>query len=67
MIKNQHQHQHQHRVVEGQVARLEEALERAKLANTDLRPALHQAMIAGLEAQIDELQQELEEYASPGS
>lgn len=63
MIKNQHEHG----VVEGQVARLEEALERAKLAKTDLHPAVHQAMIAGLEAQMDELREEMEEYSNPGS
>lgn len=60
MIKNQHQY----RVTRAQLRRLEEALERARAAETSLQPALHEAVIAGLEAQIAELQEEIEEYDS---
>lgn len=60
MIKNQHQY----RVTRAQLRRLEEALKRARAAETSLQPALHEAVIAGLEAQIAELREEMEEYDS---
>jgi HTH-type transcriptional regulator/antitoxin HigA len=60
VIKNQHQH----KVTKTQMGRLEEALRRARVARSSLQAELRQAMIAGLEAQIDELRQELEEYDS---
>jgi ribosome-binding protein aMBF1 (putative translation factor) len=55
---------HQYRVTKAQVTRLEKALKRAGAAETRLQPALHKAMITGLEAQVAELRQELEEYDS---
>lgn len=58
MIKNQHQY----RVTRAQLRRLEEALKGARAAETSLQPALHEAVIAGLEAQIAELQQEVDGY-----
>jgi ribosome-binding protein aMBF1 (putative translation factor) len=58
VIKNQQQY----RVTKAQVKRLEEALKRARAAKTSLQPALHEAVIAGLEEQISELQEEMEEY-----
>jgi ribosome-binding protein aMBF1 (putative translation factor) len=60
VIKNQHQY----RVTKAQLKRLEEALNRARAAKTSLEPALHEAVIAGLDAQIAELREELEEYDS---
>ena len=60
VIKNQHQY----RVTKAQLTRLEEALKRARAAETSLQPAMHEAMIAGMEAQAAELRQELEEYDS---
>jgi len=60
LIKNQHQY----RVTKAQLARLEEALKRARTAKTSLQPTLHKAMLAGMEAQVAELRQELEEYDS---
>lgn len=60
MIKNQQQY----RVTRAQLRRLEQALERARAAETNPRPALGEAVIAGLEAQIGELQEEMEEYDS---
>jgi ribosome-binding protein aMBF1 (putative translation factor) len=58
VIKNQQQY----RVTKAQVKRLEEALKGTGAAKTSLQPALHEAVIAGLEAQIGELQEEMEEY-----
>ncbi len=63
MIKNQHQY----RVTKAQLARLEEAPRRAEEAKTGLQPALHKAVIAGLQAQVDEMREELEEYVNRGS
>ena len=60
VIKNQHQY----RMTKAQLTRLEEALKRARAAETRLQPALHKAMITGMEAQVAELRQELEEYDS---
>ena len=60
LIKNQHQY----RVTKAQLVRLEEALKRARTANTSVQPALHRAMLVGMEAQVAELRQELEEYDS---
>lgn len=60
VIKNQQQY----RVTRAQLRRLEQALERARAAETNPRPALGEAVIAGLEAQIGELQEEMEEYDS---
>ena len=62
MIKNQQQY----RVTRAQRGRLERALrrERDRAAETGLQPVLHRAVIAGLEAQIIELQEEMEEYDS---
>jgi ribosome-binding protein aMBF1 (putative translation factor) len=60
VIKNQHQY----RVTKAQLKRLEEALERARAADTNARRALDGAVIAGLEAQIAELEEEMEEYDS---
>ena len=60
MIRNLHQY----RVTKAQMTRLEKALKRARDAETRLQPALHKAMITGMEAQIAELRQELEEYDS---
>lgn len=60
MIKNQHQY----RVTGAQLKRLEEALKRTRAAKASLEPALHEAVIAGLEAQIADLQEEMEEYDS---
>jgi ribosome-binding protein aMBF1 (putative translation factor) len=60
VIKNQHQY----RVTGGQLKRLDEALTRARAAKPSLEPALHEAVIAGLEAQIAELREEMEEYDS---
>jgi ribosome-binding protein aMBF1 (putative translation factor) len=55
---------HQYRVTKAQMTRLEKALKRARAAKTTLQPALHKAMITGMEAQVAELRQELEEYDS---
>jgi ribosome-binding protein aMBF1 (putative translation factor) len=55
---------HQYRVTKAQMTRLEKALKRARAAETRLQPALHKAMIRGMEAQVAELRQELEEYDS---
>jgi HTH-type transcriptional regulator/antitoxin HigA len=60
VIKNQHQY----RVTGAQVKRLEQALKRSTAARPSLEPALHEAVIAGLEAQIAELREEMEEYDS---
>ena len=60
MIKNQHQYG----VTRAQLKRLEEALERARAADTNPRPVLDGVVIAGLEAQIGDLQEEMEEYDS---
>jgi ribosome-binding protein aMBF1 (putative translation factor) len=60
VIKNQHQY----RMTKAQLTRLEEALKRVRAAETRLQAALHKAMIAGMEAQVAELRQELEEYDS---
>jgi len=60
VIKNQHQY----RVTKAQLNRLEKALERGKSAKTSLQPRLHKAMIAGMQAQVAELRQELDEYDS---
>lgn len=60
VIKNQHQY----RMTKAQLTRLEEALKRVRAAETRLQAALHEAMIAGMEAQVAELRQELEEYDS---
>jgi ribosome-binding protein aMBF1 (putative translation factor) len=56
--------EHQYRVTGGQLKRLDEALTRARAAKPRLEPALHEAVIAGLEAQIAELREEMEEYDS---
>jgi ribosome-binding protein aMBF1 (putative translation factor) len=58
VIKNQQQY----RVTRAQLRRLEEALKRARAAKTGLQPTLHEAVIAGLEEQIGELREEMEEY-----
>jgi ribosome-binding protein aMBF1 (putative translation factor) len=58
VIKNQQQY----RVTRAQLRRLEEALKRARAAKTSLQPALHEAVIAGLEEQISELREEMGEY-----
>lgn len=58
MIRNEHQY----KVTKAQLARLEEALERTKTAKTSLQPRLRKAMIAGMEAQIAELREEINEY-----
>jgi len=58
--------QRQYRATRAQLTRLEENLDRAKAVETRLQPAVHEAMIAGLEAQIAELRQDLEEYDSLG-
>lgn len=60
MIRNQHQY----KVTKAQLARLEEALKRTKTAKTNLQPRLHEAVIAGIKAQIGELRQEIREYDS---
>ncbi len=58
VIKNQQQY----RVTRAQLKRLDAALKRARAAKGSLEPVLHEAVIAGLEAQIGELQEEMEEY-----
>jgi len=60
VIKNEHQY----RVTKAQLARLEKALKRVRTARTNLQPRLHKAMMAGMEAQIAELRQEIGAYDS---
>ncbi len=53
---------HQYNVTRGQMAKLETALTCAIEANPDMDPRVIRAMEAGMQAQIDELRGQMEEY-----
>jgi DNA-binding XRE family transcriptional regulator len=54
----------QRRITAAQIRRFEQAAQRAEATGPtdDLDPQLHEAMIAGIESQLDDLRTELEEY-----
>ncbi len=58
MIKNQKQFL----ITKSQLAKMKEALKRSLEKRPSMDPKIYEAMISGLKAQIEELQQEISEY-----
>ena len=56
------QNQRQYNVTKGQIAKLEGALEASRGAAGRMDPRIYEAMIAGIESQIEELRQQLVAY-----
>lgn len=56
------QNQRQYNVTRGQIAKLEGALEASRRTQGRMDPRIYEAMIAGIESQIEELRQELLAY-----
>jgi len=54
--------QRQYRVTKGQISKLNEALNAARSTKEKMAPRVYDAMIAGIESQIKELQDQLLEY-----
>lgn len=58
MIKNEKQH----RVAKKQINKLQEALELSKNHPCKMSKEIYEAMLAGIESQIDDIQKEVDEY-----
>ncbi|HQP96834.1 MAG TPA: helix-turn-helix domain-containing protein [bacterium] len=58
MIRNEHQY----KVTKGQISRLEKAMEAGRSVRERISPKAYQAMMAGIQSQIDELRAEMKEF-----
>lgn len=56
------QNERQYRVTNGQISRLERALEAAREVEEKMDPRVFTAMIAGIESQVEQLRQQVREY-----
>ncbi len=58
------QNQRQYNVTKGQIAKLESALQVAPESESNMDPRIYRTMVAGIQAQIRILQEQLEEFGS---
>jgi len=56
------QNQRQYKVTRGQIAKLQDALAASRRARGRMRPRVYQAMIAGIEGEMDKLRAQLREF-----
>ena len=56
------QNQRQYKVTKGQISNLKRALEAARKASAKMDPRVYKAMVAGIDSQIEELRQQVQEY-----